>query len=169
MTATRAEPARSRRQTRPCGKQDLLVGIFPSLSEQPYAFVLNSPNSFPESDTTKIGILQLLARKTKLPFSGSSIGSAVLSALTKLRPRRMLATHWKLRTSSWASYRAVSTGNRSNLPHPTGIEKVKRKQLQRTGPQVKMASRACARVPSNRDQRTSVCLMIVLPEQAGEA
>ena len=33
----------------------------------------------------------------------------------------------------------------------------------------KMASRARARVPSNRDQRTSVCLMIVLPEQAGEA
>ena len=50
---------------------------------------------------------------------------AVLGAVTKLRHRRMLATleGKQLRTSSWASYRvcevaAVSTGNRSNLPHP---------------------------------------------------
>ena len=53
----------------------------------------------------------------------------------------------QLRTSSWASYRvcevaAVSTVNRSNLPHPglwapkTEVEKMKRKQLQRTGSQV---------------------------------
>ena len=49
---------------------------------------------------------------------------------------------------SWANYRvcevaAVSTSNRSNLPHPglwlrNRVEKVKRQQLQRTSPQVKM-------------------------------
>jgi len=64
--------------------------------------------------------------QTTLPAGGrGSIGSAVLGAVTKLRHRRMLATleGKQLRTSSWASYRvcevaAVSTGNRSNLPHP---------------------------------------------------
>ena len=64
--------------------------------------------------------------QTTLPAGGRvSIGSAVLGAVTKLRHRRMLATleGKQLRTSSWASYRvcevaAVSTGNRSNLPHP---------------------------------------------------
>ena len=53
----------------------------------------------------------------------------------------------QLRTSSWASYRvcevaAVSTGQPQQsaasrfVGSETGVEKVKRQQLQRTGPQV---------------------------------
>ena len=116
--------------------------------------------------------------QTTLPAGGrGSIGSAVLGAVTKLRHRRMLATleGKQLRTSSWASYRvwevaAVSTGNRSNLPHPglwaqTGVEKVKRKQLQRTGPQVFAPSQSsgfqvfilCA----------DVCLHPLIPARSG--
>ena len=63
--------------------------------------------------------------QTTLPAGGrGSIGSAVLGAVTKLRHRRMLATlEGKPSYFVLASYRvcevaAVSTGNRSNLPHP---------------------------------------------------
>ena len=58
--------------------------------------------------------------------------------------------HWKANSfvlrpgqvTASVKLQLVSTGNRSNLPHPrfvgseTGVEKVKRQQLQRTGPQV---------------------------------
>ena len=60
--------------------------------------------------------------QTTLPAGGrGSIGSAVLGAVTKLRHRRMLATlegKQLYLPGQVCEVAAVSTGNRSNLPHP---------------------------------------------------
>ena len=81
--------------------------------------------------------------QTTLPAGGrGSIGSAVLGADTKLRHRRMLATlEGKQQVTASVKLQQCDWQPQQSLPHPglwaeTGVEKVKRKQLQLTGPQV---------------------------------
>ena len=81
--------------------------------------------------------------QTTLPAGGrGSIGSAVLGADTKLRHRRMLATlegkrqvtaSVKLQQCDWQPQQSAAS---RFVGSETGVEKVKRKQLQLTGPQV---------------------------------
>ena len=80
--------------------------------------------------------------QTTLPAGGrGSIGSAVLGADTKLRHRRMLATlegkrqvtaSVKLQQCDWQPQQSAAS---RFVGSETGVEKVKRKQLQLTGPQ----------------------------------
>ena len=128
MTATRVESARNRQQTRV--RETISSGV---AGQSPARNCMHSAkgwrcdkplgNSYPRSGCWRIPlwkVLKVLVYPT-LPAGGRR----ALGAVTKLRHRRMLATleGKQLRTSSWASYRvcevaAVSTGNRSNLPHP---------------------------------------------------
>ena len=95
----------------------MLVGLLLMMHESPFPL-----QAMLRSESLAHWIQRSL--QTTLPAGGrGSIGSAVLDAVTKLRHRRMLATlegkqlrYFVLGKSCEVA--AVSTGNRSNLPHP---------------------------------------------------